>query len=290
MIDTFVNNAHSAVMSDKNFHYLSEFIQNELGIMMPPSKKSMLESRLRKRLRILGLKSFDKYCDYVFSPAGIENELIHMIDLVTTNKTDFFREAAHFDYLVQEVVPELINLKGAGIKKTLMVWSAGCSTGEEPYTLAMVLQEFAHRYPALGFDFIILATDISTKVLKAAESGIYDAERITPIPMELRKKYILRSKDKSKGLIRIVPELRAAVKFRRLNFKEGDFSFREKLDIIFCRNVTIYFDRLFQEVLLNRFYRQLIPGGYFFTGHSETLNGLDVPFVRVHPAVYRKPL
>jgi len=289
-IDTFINDTHSAVMSEREFNGLSEFIQKELGIMMPPSKKSMLEARLRKRLRALGLHSFDQYCNYVFTPHGVENELIHMIDLVTTNKTDFFREPAHFDYLVREAVPELIKLYGAGDQKTLAVWSAGCSTGEEPYTLAMVLQDFAERRPASGFDFLILATDISTRVLRAAESGIYDSERIAPIPMEFRKKYLLRSRDRSRGVVRIVQELRNTIRFRRLNFREGEFDFREKLDVIFCRNVTIYFDRYFQEDLLNRFYRQMVPGGYLFTGHSETLNGLNVPFVRVHPAVYRKPL
>jgi chemotaxis protein methyltransferase CheR len=289
-IDTFINSTHSAVMSDRDFSGLSEFIQKELGIMMPQSKKSMLEARLRKRLRVLGLQSFDQYCNYVFTPHGIENELLHMIDLVTTNKTDFFREAAHFDYLVQEAVPELIKLNGAGIKKTLMVWSAGCSTGEEPYTLAMVLQDFADRRMVSGFDFQVLATDISTKVLHAAESGIYDSERVAPVPMEFRKKFLLRSRDPNRGVVRIVQDLRNAVRFRRLNFKEGEFDFREKLDVIFCRNVTIYFDRYFQEDLLNRFYRQMVSGGYLFTGHSETLNGLNVPFVRVHPAVYRKPV
>jgi chemotaxis protein methyltransferase CheR len=288
--DTFISSTHSAVMSDSDFNGLSDFIQKELGIMMPPTKKSMLEARLRKRLRMLGLQSFDQYCSYVFTPHGIENELIHMIDLVTTNKTDFFREAAHFDYLVQEAVPELIKLNGAGVRKPLMAWSAGCSTGEEPYTLAMVLKDFADRRQVPGFDFLIIATDISTRVLRAAESGIYDSEKIGPIPMEFRKKFLLRSRDRDRGIVRIVQELRNAVRFRRLNFREGEFDFREQLDVIFCRNVTIYFDRFFQEDLLNRFYRQMVPGGYLFTGHSETLNGLNVPFVRVHPAVYRKPL
>ncbi len=154
----------------------------------------------------------------------------------------------------------------------------------------MVLQEFADRNPTLGFNYLILATDISTKVLKIAESGIYNNERIMPIPIELRKKYLLRSKDKSRKLVRIVPELRSLIRFGRLNFKEENLSFCEPLDIIFCRNVTIYFDRPIQEKLMNRFCDQMIPGGYLFTGHAETLNGLDVPFVRVHPAVYRRPL
>lgn len=277
-------------MTEQIFQRLSEFIQDELGIKMPLSKKTLLEGRLQKRLRVLRISSFEEYYDYLFSPAGVENELIHMIDLVTTNKTDFFREAKHFDYLLQTAVPDLVNLTGAGIKRDIVIWSAGCSTGEEPYTLAMALQEFADRCPALDFRYLIIATDISTRVLKIAESGIYSDERIAPIPGDLRKKYLLKSKDRDKKLIRIIPKLRAKIKFRRINFREEIFGFREPIDIVFCRNVIIYFDVQMQERLLNQFYQQMISGGYLFTGHSETLHGLNTPFVRVHPSVYRKPL
>ena len=280
----------SVVMTDNDFQRISGFVQQELGIMMPRTKRTMLESRLHKRLRLLSINTFADYFDFVFSPEGAEGELIHMIDVVTTNKTEFFREEAHFNYLVTKALPELINLYGSGIKRKLMIWSAGCSTGEEPYTIGMVMQEFARKYQSLGFDHMILATDISTKVLDMAQNGIYSEERIAPIPMELRKKYLLRSKDNSKKLVRFNNELRSLMRFRRLNFMDDNFGFREHLDIIFCRNVVIYFDRQTQEKLFNKFYNQLTPGGYLFTGHSETLNGLDVPFVRVETAVYRKPL
>ncbi len=280
----------SVVMTDNDFQRISGFVQQELGIMMPRTKRTMLESRLHKRLRLLSINTFADYFDFVFSPEGAEGELIHMIDVVTTNKTEFFREEAHFNYLVTKALPELINLYGSGIKRKLMIWSAGCSTGEEPYTIGMVMQEFARKYQSLGFDHMILATDISTKVLNMAQNGIYSEERIAPIPMELRKKYLLRSKDNSKKLVRFNNELRSLMRFRRLNFMDDNFGFREHLDIIFCRNVVIYFDRQTQEKLFNKFYNQLTPGGYLFTGHSETLNGLDVPFVRVETAVYRKPL
>jgi chemotaxis protein methyltransferase CheR len=280
----------SVVMTDNDFQRISGFVQQELGIMMPRTKRTMLESRLHKRLRLLSINTFADYFDFVFSPEGAEGELIHMIDVVTTNKTEFFREEAHFNYLVTKALPELINLYGSGIKRKLMIWSAGCSTGEEPYTIGMVMQEFARKYQSLGFDHMILATDISTKVLDMAQNGIYSEERIAPIPMELRKKYLLRSKDNTKKLVRFNNELRSLMRFRRLNFMDDNFGFREHLDIIFCRNVVIYFDRKTQEKLFNKFYNQLTPGGYLFTGHSETLNGLDVPFVRVETAVYRKPL
>ncbi len=290
MNNTYCNNLNSAAMSDRDFQRVSGFIQSELGIMMPPSKRTMLESRLQKRLRALSMKTFETYCDYVFSPQGVENELVHLIDLATTNKTDFFREPTHFDYLINTAVPELINLHGSGVRRKMIMWSAGCSTGEEPYTLGIVLRDFADKYQSLGFDFLVLATDISTKVLRLAQNGIYNEERIAPVPLEMRKKHFLRSKDKSSGLVKVANEIKNLVKFRRLNFMEEDFGFRETLDIIFCRNVVIYFNRDMQEKLFKQFYSNMTPGGYLFTGHSETLNGLDVPFVRVDTAVYRKPL
>ncbi len=280
----------SPSLSDRDFKRLSEFIQSECGIKMPPSKKVMLQSRLQKRIRQLGMKSLKEYCSYLFSPHGTENELVHMIDVVTTNKTDFFREPGHFNYMVQKALPALLAKSGSGITKKLMLWSAGCSTGEEPYTLAMVLSEFTEKCPGLNLDYIILATDISTRVLDKAKQGVYSHDSIEPVPLDIRKKYLLKSREKSNPLVRIVPELRSVVKFRRLNFLEGNFGMREPMDIIFCRNVIIYFDRPTQEVLLNRFYDHLSPGGYMFLGHSETLHGLDVPFVQVAPTVYRKPL
>lgn len=273
----------SQSLSAADFKRLSEFIYQELGIKMPGAKKTMLEGRLQKRLRVLGFGSFRDYCDYLFSPQGSGSELIQMIDLVTTNKTDFFREPEHFDYLRQKVLPEW-ERKHPG--KKLAVWSAGCSTGEEPYTLAMVLAEYAEN--CAGPDFQILATDISTRVLEKAKMAVYGEERVAPVPLLLKKKYLLRSKDKNSQLVRIVPELREKVRLRRLNFMDGDFGMREKLDIIFCRNVIIYFDRQTQEKLLNRFYAHMAPGGYIFMGHSETLSGLDVPLTMVHPTVYRK--
>lgn len=276
-------------LSEKEFNRLSEFIHTECGIKMPPVKKIMLEARLQKRVRALGLRTFSEYCDFLLSRHGIETELVHMIDAVTTNKTDFFREPAHFTYLTQTVLPELIRLHGAGARRELAIWSAGCSTGEEPYTLSIVLSEFARRLDS-AFSFFILATDISTRVLGTAQKGIYEEEKIQPIPIEQRKKYLLKSRDRSSRLVRIVPELRERVRFRRLNFMEEDFGMREPMDVIFCRNVIIYFEKSVQEVVLNRFCRHLVPGGYLFLGHSETLNGLKVPLVQTSPTIYRKPL
>lgn len=278
----------AAILSEKDFLRLSKVIRSECGIKMPLQKRIMLEARLRKRLRKFGMASFRDYCDYLFSREGMECELIPMIDAVTTNKTDFFREPRHFDFLAHFALPELIKSHGAGIRRQLTVWSAGCSTGEEPYTIAMVLNEFEAFRPA--FHFFVLATDISTKALDKAIRGVYKQERAETIPMALKRKYLMRSKDSERGLVRIVPDLRSHVRFRRLNFMDEDFGMRELMDIIFCRNVIIYFDRPTQEKLIRRLCSHLIPGGYLFMGHSETLSGLDVPLVSAGPMVYRKPI
>jgi chemotaxis protein methyltransferase CheR len=277
----------SAALTHRDFLRLSELIHIKSGIKMPASKRIMIEARLRKRLRELGMKSFREYCDHLFSNGDMERELIQMIDAVTTNKTDFFREPRQFDLLAHVAIPELIKLYGAGIRRDLTVWSAGCSTGEEPYTIAMVLNEFRVKHPA--FHFFILATDISTKVLDRAVRGIYKQETAETIPMKLKRKYLMRSKDREKGVVRLVPELRSQIRFRRLNFMDHDFGMREPMDIIFCRNVIIYFDRQTQEKLINKLNNHLIPGGYLFMGHSETLGGLNVPLEHVGPMVYRKP-
>ncbi len=276
----------SVRMSDKDFARLSEFIRNSCGIRLPPAKKTMLEGRLRKRLRALCIESFERYCEFLFSSAGSQSEFIHMIDVVTTNKTDFFREPDHFDYLSERVLPELVLSHGVGVRKKLNVWSAACSTGEEPYTLAMVLSEFAEGCP--GFYFSILATDISTAVLDKARLGIYDHDRVVPIPMVLRKKYLLKSKEKVKALVRIEPALRNSVRFERLNFLDEEYGIDEPMAIVFCRNVLIYFDRSTQEKLLNRLSQQMISGGYLFVGHSESLHGMDLPLVQTATSIYRK--
>lgn len=276
---------YTVTLSDKEFRRLSEFIHTECGIKMPPGKRTMLEGRLRKRLRDLGIGSFTEYYEYLLSPQGLAGEYVHMINVVTTNKTDFFREPAHFDYLVQKVLPQLVDC-GLGVGRRLNVWSAGCSTGEEPYTLAIVLSEFAQNYRS--FDFSILATDISTKVLEKARTGIYDHDRVKPVSLFLRKRYLLRNKDRAKKLVRVAPELRSKVRFQRVNFMDRKFGISDKMAVIFCRNVLIYFDRPTQEQVLARVCRHLIPGGYLFTGHSETLQGLNLPLTNVATTVYRK--
>ncbi len=274
------------ILVDKDFQRFSDFIYNACGIKITEAKRIALETKLRKRLRALGIDSFRKYYEYLLSPDGVKHELLHMIDCVTTNKTDFFREPGHFDYLVGTAIYDIMDSSGGGTERDLTIWSAGCSTGEEPYTIAMLLNEFQEKYR--GFRYSIFASDISWKALNAAQTAIYEEERVEPVPYEMKKKYLMRSKDKTKRLVRIVPELRNQVRFRRLNFMDGDYNIPEPLDIIFCRNVMIYFDRETQGKLMKRFHSHLNAGGYIFIGHSETLHGLNLPLLRVSPTIYKK--
>lgn len=273
---------YEAQLSDGDFTRLSKFIYSQYGIKMPETKRIMLQSRLQKRLKALQMPTFAEYVDYVFSPQG-SSEIIHMMDVVSTNKTDFFRENQHFDYLFSTVLPEMHELNRQNFVK---VWSAGCSSGEEPYTLAMVMSEYAAT--TRGFDFQIMGSDISTIVLDKAVTAIYPEDKVNVIPYELKKKYLLRSKDRTKPTVRIVPELRRKTSFMRLNFMDEVYDVPTKFDIIFCRNVLIYFDRKTQEDVINKLCRHLNIGGYFFLGHSESVAGIEVPLQQLKPTVFRR--
>lgn len=272
-------------LSAPHFRRFAEFITRELGIRMGEGKIPMLKSRLMRRLRALGLHTLEEYQDVLFDPVAGAAELADFIDAVTTNKTDFFREPHHFDYLTSTALPALD--PGAEAPFRCQVWCAGCSSGEETYTLAMVLGEFAVTRP--GFDFRILGTDISTRVLRHAQGAIYAEERITPVAPMLRKKYLLRSRDPQRRIVRIAPVLRARARFQRLNFMAEDYAVRETFDAIFFRNVMIYFDKATQQTVIEKLCRNLRPGGFLFVGHSESLVGLDLPLKLVASAVYRRP-
>lgn len=275
--------AQALVLSRDSFNRFATFIRKELGIKMSEAKVPMLQSRLMRRLRQLNLDSLEQYQDYLFTSAQAEEERIYFIDAITTNKTDFFREPTHFEYLVSTA---LQNLAPAEAEWRLRLWCAGCSSGEEPYTLAMVLSEYEREHH--GFSFSILATDISTRVLDHAKAGIYDESRVEPVPMHLRHRYLLRSRDPQRHLVRIIPELRQRITFRRLNFMDEDYRLREVFDIIFFRNVMIYFDKPTQEVVIQKQCRNLRKDGYLFVGHSESLAGLNVPVAITGSAVFRK--
>ncbi|MGD0734208.1 MAG: protein-glutamate O-methyltransferase [Terracidiphilus sp.] len=275
---------HEQSISSRDYTRVCDLIYREAGIRLGAEKQTMLEGRLNRRLKVLNLESYGMYCDYLFGREGLREELVHLIDVVTTNKTDFFREPGHFDYLVEKALPDLTARNESG--RPLLIWSAGCSTGEEPYTLAIVLSEYGLTHP--GFRFKILATDISTTVLAKAELGVYSDGVVSPVLSALRRKYFMRSQDPSSDRVRVVPELRRLVEFRRLNFMDADFGIAEKADAIFCRNVIIYFDRPTQERILKKLSSHLAPRGYMFVGHAETLHDMDLPLVPVAPALYRR--
>ncbi|MBS0253001.1 MAG: chemotaxis protein CheR [Proteobacteria bacterium] len=267
-------------LSKRNFDRLARFINGYSGIRMPPTKATMLEGRLRRRLRITGHASLDSYCQYLFDENGIESEAIHLIDVATTNKTDFFREPNHFSYLVENVLPAMTQRD----KGEVRVWSAACSTGAEPYTLAMILQEFRENH-RLGYS--ILATDLSTEVLATAVRGVYPEEMIDPVPPNMARKYVLRSV-RGDHQVRIHHALRSRIGFARLNLMDDKYAIGAPVDVIFCRNVLIYFERKVQEAVLSRLCDCLAPNGYLFIGHSESIGGFSLPVKQVANTVFQK--
>lgn len=275
---------YKATLSNEDFKRLSTFIFKEYGIKMPEVKRTMLQSRLHKRLRELNMTNYKDYVDFVFSKEGQGNEVIHMIDVVSTNKTDFFREPVHFEFLHSTVLPELLNNERPN--RFIKVWSAGCSSGEEPYTLAMSLSEYMLEHP--GFDYSIFATDISSRILKSAVDAIYKENRVEMLPIQLKKRYLLKSKDRTNPTVRIIPDLRRRVTFQRLNFMDSQYNAPDNMDIIFCRNVLIYFDRETQEKVINKLCTKLKPDGFFFLGHSESITNFDVPLKQLKPTIFRK--
>ncbi len=274
----------SLAMAD--FRRLGDYIHAELGIKMPDAKRGMVESRLRKRLSVLNISSYEEYCAYLFSSRGQRDELPFFINQVTTNKTDFFRESKQFVFLEKKALPELVAGMPTCDPKKLSIWSAACSRGHEPYSLAMVLSEYAEQQK--NIDFRILGTDISTDVLNVAQKAVYTHEEIEPVPMALRKKYLLRSKDRRKNMVRIAPQLRSKVRLLRLNLMNKRYTAVEQMDIIFCRNVMIYFEKDTQHQILHRLLSHLKPGGFLFMGHSEVIQHTEFPLRSIQTTIYQK--
>ncbi|MEG3175613.1 protein-glutamate O-methyltransferase CheR [Sphingomonas sp. RB3P16] len=269
-------------MSHRHFDRMASYIFDYAGIKMPVSKKTMLEGRLRRRQRDLGAKTLDAYCDYFFRDDNVADEGIHLINAVTTNKTDFFREPVHFEYLRNVVLPA-VRARGT---RAVRAWSVACSTGPEPYTMAMVLDDCADRHG--GPSFRILATDLDTEVLETALAGIYPAALVAPVPMPLRQKYIVAARDPKRREVRIVPGLRSAICFAQLNLMDDRYPIGEPMDVIFCRNVLIYFDKPTQLKVVAQLAGCLAPGGYLFLGHSESIAGLDLPLTQVANTVFQR--
>ena len=269
-------------LSRRNFEALSRYIYDYSGIKMPESKITMLEGRLRRRLRATGIGSLDAYCEFLFKKDGMASESTYLIDAVTTNKTDFFREPKHFEFMQRTGLRDMVN---AGHRR-LRIWSSACSTGAEPYTIAMVLQEFVEANREI--DYSILATDLSTEVLQAAKRGMYQRDMVMPVPASMQQKYVMLPRDKTRGDIRIHPKLRSKVGFARMNLMDASYPVGDPMHMIFCRNVLIYFDKPTQAKVLSRLCECLVPGGYLFVGHSESVTGIPLPVKQVANTVFRK--
>jgi chemotaxis protein methyltransferase CheR len=267
-------------LDDSEFDFFRSIVYKETGIRLSDLKKSLLQSRLLRRMRELKMHQYSGYADYLKD--NYDDEILNFINAVTTNKTEFFRENQHFEYLKETLLPQFIN---AG-KKKLRFWSAGCSTGEEPYTLAMTLREHFATVPFP--DIKILATDIDTQVLQKGIDGVYKSELVSDIDMNLLKKYFARGTGERQGLFKVKNCLSDLITFKRLNLLDSVYPMKGRFNVIFCRNVVIYFDKPTQKALFDRFHEYLEDDGFLFVGHSENLSGLTDKFRLVGKTIYRK--
>jgi len=272
-------------ISDEEFSLIQSLVKKQVGIALSEHKRSLVASRLGKRLRALGLPSLRMYYDYLTGPDGTA-ELENFVNAMTTNKTDFYRERVHFDFLERELVPALKTRAVQTGERKIRIWSAGCSTGEEPYTIALTLCEALGRMPA--WDVRILASDVDTSVLSQAAAGIYPLERVREIPPALRERYFLRGTGSKAGLVKVKREMQSLITFRRINLLEEPWPVRTVFDCIFCRNVIIYFDRPTQCRLMSRFAKYVKDDGYLFLGHSESLHGVCDQFTFLRNTIYRR--
>lgn len=260
--------------------YIIDLIYERCGIRLHDGKQHLIKARLGKRMRYHGLENLSDYCEFL-QRSGDEEEITQVVDALTTNFTNFLREEDHFKFLVQTALPSL-HSKG---DRRIRIWSAACSTGEEPYSIGLYLSEF---YPTVaGWDWKILATDISTRVLSKARLAIYPAERLNCIPREWLQRYFQKGQKNWEGHYRLKSTITERVQFEQLNLL-GHFNFSQTFSVIYCRNVMIYFDRPSQTRLVNQLSRYLVPGGYLLVGHAESLTGLAVPLKCLKPSVYQK--
>jgi chemotaxis protein methyltransferase CheR len=261
------------------FKRFRALVYRECGINLTDHKRAMFSSRLQKRLSQLGLTSFQDYYDLVVGGHS-DAELTTMLDCISTNQTEFFREPHHFTFLRERVLPEL------AVDKTVRIWSTACSSGEEPYSIAMTLSDTIDS-PST-WNCRILASDISTRMLAKAATGQYSHEKINSLSSDLVRRHFLLGKGSRRELVKIKPHIANMAVFRRINLMDDRYPIKSLLDVIFCRNVMIYFDRETQAKVLARLSRYLKPGGYLFLGHSETMQGISDAFHYVAPTIYRK--
>ena len=271
-----------AELSYRDFKNFSKLVYEKCGINLHDGKIELVRARLAKRLREGNFKDFKIYYRFVAKDEN-RNELVRMLDAISTNLTSFFREKKHFDFLKETVFPSYVAEKNK--THILRFWSAGCSSGEEPYSLAIwLLDYFNERLP---FDVKILATDISSKALALAKRGVYTSKRLANMPILFPRKYFQRGYGSQEGYFRVKQSLRELIEFNRFNLM-APFPFKKSFNVIFCRNVMIYFDKKTQQALIDKFYESLSHGGYLFVGHSESLTGIRHRFGYVMPSIYHK--
>ena len=272
------------LFTDKDFRYISQVVGERVGIELPNSKRELIYGRLAKRLRKLGIKSFKEYCERL--EQGDEEEFTNFINAITTNVTSFFRENHHFEFLKNKLLPDLIKKQKNSLYPRLRIWSAGCSSGMEPYSIAMILKE---SIPDLDrWDVKILATDLDSNILGIARKGIYSIDHLDEIPQESHKKWLLKGgRNSNQGVFKIRDDVKHLISFRQLNLL-SNWPMQGLFDFIFCRNVTIYFDAENRGNVVNRFADQLIGDGHLFVGHSESLFGLTHRFESVGRTIHMK--
>lgn len=275
-------------MRPTDYQFIRDLVYRHSRINLGPDKHELVSARLGKRLRATGRASVEDYCTLLRSPGG-EEELGHLIDVISTNHTYFFREEGHFAALRDVILPDLEKRREKERWQTLRVWSSACSSGEEPYSIAMALDEYFSARPQ-GWNWQIEATDISSRILTKAQTAIYPSETVSKLGAARTKAYFQVGYGEQEGFYRVRPALRAQVRFHRLNLLEGQPPFAEPFQIIFCRNVMIYFDRPTQEELVRRLKARLAPGGYLLVGHSESLTGIAHGLTMIRPATYQAPL
>lgn len=276
-------------LGEHQFDRIARFIEEEYGISVPPEKKVMVQSRLAKRVLELRCESVDDYIDLVLGNTAAPDEVERMLTLISTHLTAFFREAVHFDQLVETIVPAVLRLCPATKIQPLVVWSAACSTGEEVYSLAMTLAWAREAlFPVLHrhFEFAVLGTDLSRSVVDQARQGIYPSAAVEPVPAYLRQAYLMHARDDDR--VRVVPEIRRRTFFHDLNLMETPYQIKQDVHVIFCRNVLIYFNQERRIKVLENLCRVLVPGGYLVVGHAESIMNLDLPLRQVAPTVYRR--
>ena len=274
-------------ISDGEFDSFKNLVFDKSGIHLRESKRELLRTRLGALIRERGLGSFREYYDFILNDRS-GRELVAMLDAVSTNVTSFFREGGHFDYLGKTVAPAVIRRNEKSPIKTIRGWSAGCSSGEEAYSIAITLLEVT-GLGGRGWDTKILATDISTEMLERAQRGEYSAEKLKSAPGRLTQKYFDKTERDSEKIYSVKPDVKKLVSFRRFNLMTAKYPFKRKFDFIFCRNVMIYFDRPTQQALIGKFFDALEPGGALMIGHSESLTGIEHRFKYMLPTIYQKP-